>query len=73
MNVLWDNIIIILALTAVMSFQLLIVMYSRTYQLTENARAVELVARCKLWDIFQPSQPSRTLELACPRVHGVRL
>ena len=73
MNELRDNIIIILVPTAVMTFQLLSVMYSRTYQLTENARALELVADCKLWDIFPPSQPSRTLVLACPGVDAIRL
>ena len=73
MNDLRDNIIIVLALTAVMTLHLLNVMYSRTYQLTENANSLELVADCKLWDIFPPSQPSRTLVLACPGVDAIRL
>ena len=63
MNELRDNFIIYLVLTAVMTFQLLGVMYYRTYQLTANANALELVADCKLWGIFPPSQTSRTLVL----------
>jgi hypothetical protein len=73
MNDLRDNIIILLVLTAVMTIQLLNVMHTRTYQLTENAMALELVANCKLWDIFPPSQPSRTLVLACPGVDAIKL
>jgi hypothetical protein len=73
MDELRDNIIIILALTALMTYQTLNSMFSRMYQLTDNARALELVAGCELWGIYPPSQPFRTLVLACPGVDAIRL
>lgn len=44
----------------------------RVYQLTENARITQFVADCELWDILPPSQPTRTLVLACPGVNAIR-
>lgn len=39
----------------------------------ETARDIKLIAGCELWDIVPPSQPERTLVLACPRMDGIRL
>jgi len=68
MNDLRDGVILILLVVALSAFQVFSVLSSRTYQLTEDARATRLVADCELWDIAPPSQPTRTLVLACPRV-----
>jgi hypothetical protein len=73
MNDLRDNVIIILLVAILTTYQMLGVLNSRTYQLTEDTRAVKLVVGCELWDIVPPSQPTRTLVLACPRMDAIRL
>jgi hypothetical protein len=73
MDELRDIIIRLLILTGLMTLQTLSIMYSRMYQLTDNAIAFEIVADCELWGIYSPSQPSKTLVLACPGVDVIRL
>jgi hypothetical protein len=51
MNDLIDSAIIILLLAVLTTNQAFNVLTSRTYQLTEDARATRLVADCELWDI----------------------
>jgi len=54
-------------------YQMVDLLSSRTYQLTEDTRAIRLVAGCELWDIVPPSQPTKTLILACPKTDAIRL
>jgi hypothetical protein len=72
MNELRDSAIIILLVAVLTAYQAFIVLTSRTYQLAEDARATQLFADCELWDIVPPSQPTRTLVLACPGVDAIR-
>jgi hypothetical protein len=71
MNELRDSAIFIRLVAVLTTYQAFTVLTSRTYQLTEDARATQLVAGCELWDIVPPSQPTRTLVLACPGVDRV--
>jgi hypothetical protein len=73
MNDLKDSLILILLVVVLTAYQALSILSSRTYQLTQDARATWLVAGCELWDILPPSQPTRTLVLACPRVDAIQL
>ena len=72
MSELRDSAITILFVSLITTLQLFSVLTARSYQLTEDAWATELVADCELWDILPPSQPVRTLVLACPRVDAIR-
>jgi hypothetical protein len=72
-NDLRDGVIVMLLVAVLTTYQLVSLLASRTYQLTEDAWATQHVAGCELWDIVPPSQPARTLVLACPHVDGVRL
>jgi hypothetical protein len=73
LNDLKDSLILILLVAVLTAYQALSILSSRTYQLTQDARATRLVAGCELWDIVPPSQPTRTLVLACPRMDVIRL
>ncbi len=63
----------ILLVFVITTIQLINVLTARSYKLTENAWATSLIADCELWDVVPPSQPVRTLVLACPGVDAVRL
>ena len=73
MNDLTEIMIVVLAVAVLIAFQTLSVLNDRTYQITENARALEFIASCELWDIYPPSAQPRTLVLACPGVDAIRL
>ncbi len=73
MNDLKDSLILILLVAVLTAYQALSILSSRTYQLTQNAQATRLVAGCELWDIVPPSQPARTLVLACPKKDAIQL
>jgi hypothetical protein len=68
-----DSAITILVVFVITTIQLFSVLAARSYKLTEDARATQLVAECELWDVLPPSQPERTLVLACPEVDAIRL
>jgi hypothetical protein len=53
------------------TIQLFSVLTARSYQLTEDAWATQLIAECELWDVLPSSQPVRTLVLACPGVDAL--
>jgi hypothetical protein len=48
------------------------ILRTKSYKLTEDAWVTELVADCELWDVLPPSQPERTLVLACPGVDAIQ-
>ena len=73
MNELRDSAITILLVFVITTIQLFSVLTARSYQLTEDALGHRLVADCELWDVLPPSQPVRTLVLACPGVDAIRL
>ncbi len=73
MNDLSESLVVILAVAVLIAVQTLSVLNARTYHLTEDARAVELVSSCELWDIYSPSQQPRTLVLACRGADAIRL
>jgi len=73
MNDLADNILIFVLVVDLIMCQTINMMSSRTYQLNENARAIKLIAGCELWVITPPTQPTKTLVLACPRTNAIRL
>ena len=67
-----DSAVTILLVFVFTTSQMFAVLTSSTYQLTEDARATRLIADCELWDVFPPSQPVRTLVLACSGVDAIR-
>ena len=67
-----DSAITILLVFVITTIQLFSVLTARSYKLTEDAWVTELVAECELWDVLPPSQPVRTLVLACPGVDAIR-
>jgi hypothetical protein len=73
MNELRDGVIVMLLVGLLTTYQMVGLLASRTYQLTEDTRAIQLVADCELWDIVPPLQPTRTVVLACPHTDGIRL
>jgi hypothetical protein len=73
MNDLKNSAILILLVGVLTAYQAFIILTSRTYQLTEHARATQLVVGCELWDVVPPSQTTRTVVLACPGVDAIRL
>jgi hypothetical protein len=73
MDDLRDSLIVILLIAVLTSYQTASILNARTYQLSENTIVTSLIAGCELWDIFPPSQPARTVVLACPGVDLVRL
>jgi hypothetical protein len=72
-NELRGSAVAILLISVITTIQLFSVLTARSYKLTEDAWATELVADCELWDVVPPSQPVRTLILACPSVDAIRL
>ena len=68
-----DSAVNILLVFVITTIQLFSVLTARSYKLTEDAWVTELVADCELWDVLPPSQPVRTLVLACPGVDTIRL
>jgi len=68
-----DSVITILLVSVIITIQLFSALTARSYKLTEDAWVTELVADCELWDVFPPSQPVRTLVLACPGADAIRL
>jgi hypothetical protein len=73
MNELRDSAVTILLVSVITTIQLFSVLTARSHKLTEDAWVTELVADCELWDVLPPSQPVRTLVLACPGVDAIRL
>jgi len=67
MNELRYGIIVMLLVSLLTTNQMVGFLVSRMYQLTDDIRAIRLVAGCELWDIVPLSQPRRTLILACPK------
>jgi hypothetical protein len=72
-NDLRDSVIVVLLVAVLTTYQALNILSSGTYQLTEDTRAIRLVAGCELWEIVPPSQQMRTLILACPKTDAIRL
>ena len=68
-----DSAVTILLVFVITTIQLFSALTARSYQLTEDAWATELVAGGELWDVLSPSQPARTLVLACPGVDAIRV
>ena len=73
MNDLRDGVIVMLLVCLLTTYQMVGFLASKTYQLTEDTRAIRLVAGCELWEIVPPSQQIRTLILACPKTDAIRL
>ena len=63
-----DSVLAIVLAVVFTTSQIFGVLTSKTNQLTEDAWAHRLVADCELWDVLPPSQPTRTLVMACPGV-----
>jgi len=73
MSELRDSAITLLLVFVITTTQLFSVLTARSYKLTEDTWAIEIVAGCEPWDVLPPSQPVRTLVLACPGVDAIRL
>jgi hypothetical protein len=72
-NRLRHDFILIFVVAAASMLLTVAIVKARTYVVTEDARAIQLAAGCELWDIHPPSQPKRTIVLACPKTDGIRL
>jgi len=68
-----DSAVTILMVFVLFTIQWFGVLTSRTYQLTEDAWATQLVANCELWVVLPPSQSVRTLVLACSGEDPIRV
>jgi hypothetical protein len=73
MDDLKDSLIVILLVAVLTTYQTVGIFKARTYQLSENTMVTRLIVGCELWDIFPPSQHTRTVVLACPGVDMVRM
>jgi hypothetical protein len=50
MNRLWNDVVLFIVVAAVTMLLTLAVVNARIYMLTEDAKAIRLVAGCELWD-----------------------